>query len=101
MHPNVCPQNAAKAEASASDTDTQRIPGSGGCGTGDQPADRRFGYAGRAECCGDSPKEQEARGFDEIAVVYRTHRQARLLERYLKQERHSVCSGRKRIVSAK
>ena len=31
-------------------------------------------------------KEQKAYGFDEIAVLYRTHRQARLLERCLKKE---------------
>lgn len=31
-------------------------------------------------------KEQKVYGFDEIAVLYRTHRQARLLERCLKKE---------------
>ena len=44
-------------------------------------------------------KEQKAYGFDEIAVLYRTHRQARLLERCLKKRGNPICGSRKKRTS--
>ena len=85
LHPNVCPQNAAKAEPVRliqTHSESQEAVAVA------QEISRLTGGLDMldAQSVAEQSKEQEARGFDEIAVVYRTHRQARLLERYLKQE---------------